>query len=84
MKGVAGVKYAYTLELRDAGRYGFILPGNFKRIIGKISISLPTVLLLPPANQILPSGRETWDAVYATARELASRVYSDATVCPAL
>jgi len=25
-KGVAGIKYAYTLELRDTGRYGFLLP----------------------------------------------------------
>ena len=26
VKGVAGVKYSYTLELRDTGRYGFLLP----------------------------------------------------------
>ncbi|XP_071540497.1 carboxypeptidase B-like [Panulirus ornatus] len=25
-KGVAGIRYAYTLELRDSGKYGFILP----------------------------------------------------------
>jgi len=25
-KGVAGIKYSYTLELRDTGRYGFQLP----------------------------------------------------------
>ncbi|CAL4074852.1 unnamed protein product, partial [Meganyctiphanes norvegica] len=25
-KGVLGVKYAYTLELRDAGNFGFVLP----------------------------------------------------------
>ncbi|KAH3714705.1 carboxypeptidase B-like [Dreissena polymorpha] len=25
-KGMAGVKYSYTLELRDNGRYGFLLP----------------------------------------------------------
>ncbi|XP_063242988.1 carboxypeptidase B-like [Bacillus rossius redtenbacheri] len=28
-KGVAKVKYAYTIELRDKGRYGFILPANY-------------------------------------------------------
>ncbi|XP_013421751.1 carboxypeptidase B-like [Lingula anatina] len=27
-KGVAKIKYAYTLELRDTGRFGFILPPN--------------------------------------------------------
>lgn len=24
-----GVKYSYTVELRDKGRYGFVLPANF-------------------------------------------------------
>jgi Zinc carboxypeptidase len=27
-KGVAGVKYSYTVELRDAGRHGFLLPAT--------------------------------------------------------
>lgn len=31
-KGTAGIKYAYTLELRDNGRHGFVLPAN--HIIG--------------------------------------------------
>jgi hypothetical protein len=26
VKGVAGVKYTYTLELRDRGQYGHLLP----------------------------------------------------------
>lgn len=24
-----GVKYSYTIELRDKGRHGFVLPANF-------------------------------------------------------
>ncbi|XP_014671087.1 PREDICTED: carboxypeptidase B-like [Priapulus caudatus] len=36
-----GIKYAYTVELRDEGRYGFVLP----------------------ANQIEPSGIETYEAI---------------------
>lgn len=27
-KGAYNVKYSYTVELRDSGRYGFILPAN--------------------------------------------------------
>ncbi|CAG0886880.1 unnamed protein product [Darwinula stevensoni] len=25
-KGAAGIKYAYTIELRDTGTFGFLLP----------------------------------------------------------
>uniref|UniRef100_A0A0K8SZY5 Peptidase M14 domain-containing protein n=1 Tax=Lygus hesperus TaxID=30085 RepID=A0A0K8SZY5_LYGHE len=28
-KGVAGIKYAYTIELRDQGTYGFTLPAQY-------------------------------------------------------
>ncbi|KPM08354.1 Carboxypeptidase O Precursor (CPO)-like protein [Sarcoptes scabiei] len=27
--GAAGIKYAYTFELRDKGTYGFLLPSRF-------------------------------------------------------
>lgn len=27
-KGAAGIKYAYTVELRDDGTYGFLLPAS--------------------------------------------------------
>jgi len=28
-KGSAKIKYAYTLELRDTGRHGFVLPASY-------------------------------------------------------
>ncbi|XP_022916952.1 carboxypeptidase B-like [Onthophagus taurus] len=28
-KGAMGIKYAYTIELRDNGRYGFVLPASY-------------------------------------------------------
>ena len=28
-KGIAGIKYTYTIELRDRGYYGFILPVQY-------------------------------------------------------
>ena len=28
-KGAAGVKYSYTIELRDRGQYGFLLPRRY-------------------------------------------------------
>lgn len=28
-KGVMGIKYAYTIELRDNGRFGFVLPASY-------------------------------------------------------
>ena len=46
--GALGVTYAFALELRDTGRYGFMLP----------------------ANQIAPTGRETFAAIKAMAKEL--------------
>lgn len=30
-----GIKYSYTIELRDRGRYGFVLPANFIEPTGK-------------------------------------------------
>lgn len=34
-KGVAGMKYAFTIELRDTGRHGFVLPSNHILSSGK-------------------------------------------------
>lgn len=45
---VLGVRYAFALELRDQGRYGFALP----------------------ANQIMPTGMETFAAIKAMAAAL--------------
>jgi hypothetical protein len=28
-KGGAGIKYSYTVELRDSGRHGFVLPARY-------------------------------------------------------
>lgn len=46
--GSAGIKYSYTFELRDTGRFGFALP----------------------ANQIIPTGIETFNGVRALALAL--------------
>ncbi len=45
---VLGVRYAFALELRDQGRYGFALP----------------------ADQIMPTGMETFAAIKAMAAAL--------------
>ena len=34
-KGVAGIKYSYTVELRDTGAHGFILPADMIPSTGK-------------------------------------------------
>ncbi|XP_786036.3 carboxypeptidase B [Strongylocentrotus purpuratus] len=44
-----GAKYSYVVELRDTGRYGFLLP----------------------ANQIIPTGQETYEAVKALCKHMA-------------
>ncbi|XP_037931922.1 carboxypeptidase B-like [Teleopsis dalmanni] len=34
-KGFAGIKYAYTIEMGDTGRYGFVLPASYIEQNGK-------------------------------------------------
>ena len=46
--GELGIKYSFALELRDRGRYGFMLP----------------------ANQIVPTGIETFEGIKVMAREM--------------
>ncbi|KAF1386431.1 hypothetical protein PFLUV_G00094770 [Perca fluviatilis] len=48
-----GIKYSYTFELRDTGRYGFILP----------------------ANQIIPTAKETWLALMAIMDHTSKNMY---------
>ena len=46
--GALKIKYSFALELRDTGRYGFLLP----------------------ANQIVPTGMETFEGIKAMIREM--------------
>ncbi|XP_061679425.1 carboxypeptidase A5 [Syngnathoides biaculeatus] len=48
-----GIKYSFTFELRDTGRYGFALP----------------------ANQIIPTARETWLALMAIMDHTSKNLY---------
>lgn len=38
-KGVPKIKYAYTVELRDTGRYGFILPASHITVTAKEALA---------------------------------------------
>lgn len=38
-KGVAGIKYSFTIELRDGGRNGFILPKSMIKDTGEELVS---------------------------------------------
>ncbi|XP_077451383.1 carboxypeptidase A1-like [Stigmatopora argus] len=48
-----GIKYSFTFELRDTGRYGFILP----------------------ANQIIPTAKETWLALMSIMDHTSKNLY---------
>lgn len=39
VKAVAGVKYTYTVELRDVGTYGFLLPPEYIDVSGRETVS---------------------------------------------
>lgn len=43
-KGVVGMKYSYTIELRDQGRYGFILPASFIQPTAKEALAATKVI----------------------------------------
>ncbi|KAG8238263.1 hypothetical protein J437_LFUL016443, partial [Ladona fulva] len=38
-KGSARIKYTYTIELRDTGRYGFILPADYIKPVGREALA---------------------------------------------
>ncbi|EDW82391.2 uncharacterized protein Dwil_GK25779 [Drosophila willistoni] len=43
-KGIAGIKYAYTIEMGDTGRYGFVLPARFIQYNGKDGYTFANVV----------------------------------------
>ena len=42
----AGVDIVYTVELRDTGTYGFVLPGTWKNKTYKISIKNKSIFVI--------------------------------------
>uniref|UniRef100_A0A336KZP7 CSON001127 protein n=1 Tax=Culicoides sonorensis TaxID=179676 RepID=A0A336KZP7_CULSO len=49
-KGQMGIKYAYTLELPDNGRYGFVLPASYITGAGRESMAFADTLAKYCAN----------------------------------
>jgi len=43
-RGVAGIRYSFELELRDRGRFGFLLPTNYIEPVGAEAWSAVRVL----------------------------------------
>merc|ERR1712223_82443 len=44
-KGGAGIKYSYTIELPDTGRYGFILPASKAKGVGQEAVTLTKAMI---------------------------------------
>nr|XP_009935877.1 PREDICTED: carboxypeptidase A1-like [Opisthocomus hoazin] len=57
-----GIKYSFTFELRDTGRYGFLLPA---------SQIVPTA----PPSQIAPTAEETWLALKVIMEHAVDHLY---------
>lgn len=43
-KGTIGIKYVYTIELRDGGRYGFVLPASYISYTAKETLAAVKVV----------------------------------------
>lgn len=43
-KGALGIKYTYTIELRDSGRHGFILPAEYIENTSQEAVELVKVV----------------------------------------
>ena len=44
-KGGAGIKYSYTIELPDTGRYGFVLPASKALKTGREAMALTEAMI---------------------------------------
>jgi hypothetical protein len=49
-KGAAGIKYSYTIELRDRGTYGFILPAQYIIPTAREALAAVKILAMEAAN----------------------------------
>jgi hypothetical protein len=49
-KGAAGIKYSYTIELRDRGAYGFILPARYIIPTAREALAAVKTLAMEAAN----------------------------------
>jgi len=64
VKGLAGVKYTYTIELRDNGTYGFLLPAKFIDVSGTEMFNA----LITLSAAVLQSSPSTFSRVTSSQR----------------
>lgn len=50
-KGKLNIKYSYTVEMRDSGRYGFILPANQIEPAGREALELIHVVAMAVSKE---------------------------------
>ena len=44
--GGAGIRFVYTVELPDQGRYNFILPNSYIRVVGPEALDITSNMIL--------------------------------------